>query len=169
MDTLGPVSRTPSPVPRFYAPERQLKDLHVELPQVELNVMQCLVGWVVQMPSMDTVLQVDPMSAAATPADGDVPPPPPPLPEAKPPALFQTSIGSVGHPHACAQACKYVWKTRGCKDGAACTHCHHCEWHRNEGHRHDRRRQRQTGISRSQAWATSSCRKPAAGQSAHLK
>ena len=39
------------------------------------------------------------------------------------------SMGSVGHPYTCAEACKYVMKkNRGCKDGAACNRCHLCEW-----------------------------------------
>jgi len=38
------------------------------------------------------------------------------------------SIGSIGHPHSCAPACKYATKRRGCKDGAQCNHCHECIW-----------------------------------------
>mmetsp|Transcript_60928 Transcript_60928/g.122145 ORF Transcript_60928/g.122145 Transcript_60928/m.122145 type:complete len:244 (+) Transcript_60928:118-849(+) len=38
------------------------------------------------------------------------------------------SCGSVGHPHACAMACKYVLKPRGCKDGSSCNRCHLCKW-----------------------------------------
>jgi len=41
------------------------------------------------------------------------------------------SRGSVGHPHSCQEACKYVVKKRGCKDGAMCSRCHLCEWKRN--------------------------------------
>merc|ERR1712007_227581 len=26
------------------------------------------------------------------------------------------SLGSVGHPHACSEPCKYAWKKNGCKD-----------------------------------------------------
>jgi len=41
------------------------------------------------------------------------------------------SVGSVGHPHTCAEPCKYVRKKRrGCKDGSACVRCHLCEWKR---------------------------------------
>jgi len=36
------------------------------------------------------------------------------------------SIGSMNHPHGCADFCKYALKARGCKDGAACDHCHIC-------------------------------------------
>jgi hypothetical protein len=42
----------------------------------------------------------------------------------------QVSIGSVGHPHSCGDPCKYVLKSRGCKDGAACVRCHLCKWSR---------------------------------------
>jgi len=38
------------------------------------------------------------------------------------------SIGSVGHPHTCAEACKYFWKNKGCKDGVHCIRCHLCRW-----------------------------------------
>lgn len=40
------------------------------------------------------------------------------------------SVGSVGHPHTCGEPCKYVLKSRGCKDGASCTRCHLCKWSR---------------------------------------
>mmetsp|Transcript_125356 Transcript_125356/g.250213 ORF Transcript_125356/g.250213 Transcript_125356/m.250213 type:complete len:182 (+) Transcript_125356:62-607(+) len=36
------------------------------------------------------------------------------------------SLGSFGHPGSCNKPCKYFWKTRGCKDGASCSHCHLC-------------------------------------------
>jgi len=38
------------------------------------------------------------------------------------------SVGTLGHPLACAEACKYANKKRGCKDGAACVRCHVCKW-----------------------------------------
>jgi len=38
------------------------------------------------------------------------------------------SIGSRGHPHKCADACKYACKPRGCKDGLLCDRCHLCDW-----------------------------------------
>lgn len=46
----------------------------------------------------------------------------------KPTAPFQISMGSKGHPYSCADACKFAAKTRGCKDGADCDHCHLCKW-----------------------------------------
>jgi len=39
------------------------------------------------------------------------------------------SKGSRGHPYSCASACKYIKKTRGCKDGADCDRCHLCAFH----------------------------------------
>jgi len=39
------------------------------------------------------------------------------------------SKGSRGHPYSCASACKYIKKTRGCKDGADCNRCHLCAFH----------------------------------------
>jgi len=44
--------------------------------------------------------------------------------------LDAPSVGSLGHPHHCANACKYAHKGRGCKDGASCTRCHLCPWRR---------------------------------------
>jgi hypothetical protein len=38
------------------------------------------------------------------------------------------SVGSIGHPHTCADACKYTSKKKGCKDGSMCDHCHLCIW-----------------------------------------
>ncbi|CAE7885142.1 por, partial [Symbiodinium microadriaticum] len=38
--------------------------------------------------------------------------------------------GSLGHPHSCGPACKYAQKSRGCKDGDMCSHCHLCQWTR---------------------------------------
>lgn len=38
------------------------------------------------------------------------------------------SKGSAGHPDSCGLPCKYHWKPRGCKDGAACARCHLCPW-----------------------------------------
>lgn len=40
------------------------------------------------------------------------------------------SVGSIGHPYTCAEACKFHPKDRGCKDGALCTRCHVCRWSR---------------------------------------
>eukprot|EP00930_Biecheleria_cincta_P044565 TRINITY_DN30664_c0_g1_i1.p1 TRINITY_DN30664_c0_g1~~TRINITY_DN30664_c0_g1_i1.p1 ORF type:complete len:281 (+),score=52.01 TRINITY_DN30664_c0_g1_i1:74-916(+) len=40
------------------------------------------------------------------------------------------SLGSIGHPHTCGDACKYFRLSKGCKDGASCDHCHVCIWHR---------------------------------------
>ncbi|CAE8610372.1 unnamed protein product [Polarella glacialis] len=42
------------------------------------------------------------------------------------------SMGSLGHPYTCAEACKYSTKGPGCKEGAACDRCHLCEWKRND-------------------------------------
>jgi len=52
------------------------------------------------------------------------------------------SRGSVGHPHACADACKYFWKKKGCKDGASCKRCHLCTCSRQQTAMLPRRRRR---------------------------
>jgi len=44
------------------------------------------------------------------------------------------SVGSMGHPKACGEACKFVHKARGCKDGSFCTRCHLCRWSRYRSH-----------------------------------
>lgn len=41
-----------------------------------------------------------------------------------------SSLGSVGHPVSCGDACKYASKSRGCKLGTACDRCHLCMWSR---------------------------------------
>merc|ERR1711862_560148 len=40
------------------------------------------------------------------------------------------SIGTVGHPVSCGEACKYVRRRGGCRDGANCPKCHKCVWQR---------------------------------------
>lgn len=42
------------------------------------------------------------------------------------------SRGSVGHPYACSEACKYAMKARGCKDAADCNRCHLCTWKKSD-------------------------------------
>jgi len=58
---------------------------------------------------------------------------PPGLQGFAPPGLempLAMNPGSLGHPYSCGPACKYVLKSRGCKDGDNCTHCHLCHWTR---------------------------------------
>lgn len=40
------------------------------------------------------------------------------------------SLGSIGHPHSCAEACRYIKRKGGCLDSARCTRCHLCFWTR---------------------------------------
>jgi len=40
------------------------------------------------------------------------------------------SVGSMNHPHNCADPCKFAGKPKGCKDGTLCTRCHLCRWRR---------------------------------------
>eukprot|EP00443_Scrippsiella_acuminata_P038140 CAMPEP_0115191148 /NCGR_PEP_ID=MMETSP0270-20121206/12384_1 /TAXON_ID=71861 /ORGANISM="Scrippsiella trochoidea, Strain CCMP3099" /LENGTH=358 /DNA_ID=CAMNT_0002604367 /DNA_START=16 /DNA_END=1092 /DNA_ORIENTATION=+ len=61
-------------------------------------------------------------------AQASPPPPQPPAPSQG--YQLMTSVGSVGHPFSCEDACKYARKPKGCKDGSSCTRCHHCEWNR---------------------------------------
>eukprot|EP00931_Biecheleriopsis_adriatica_P104124 TRINITY_DN7885_c0_g1_i1.p1 TRINITY_DN7885_c0_g1~~TRINITY_DN7885_c0_g1_i1.p1 ORF type:complete len:353 (+),score=36.73 TRINITY_DN7885_c0_g1_i1:77-1135(+) len=37
-----------------------------------------------------------------------------------------TSLGTVGHPVHCAEACEYVMRKVACPDGASCLKCHAC-------------------------------------------
>jgi len=45
-------------------------------------------------------------------------------------AALCPSVGSIGHPNFCSQACKYNGKLTGCKDGRLCVRCHLCAWQR---------------------------------------
>jgi hypothetical protein len=62
-----------------------------------------------------------------------VPPPPMPLTdfiESETTIQFNgvfASVGSIGHPTNCADACKYYRKAGGCKQGQLCTRCHLCK------------------------------------------
>lgn len=40
------------------------------------------------------------------------------------------SAGTRGHPDRCSDACKYVRRKGGCRDGADCPKCHFCHWRR---------------------------------------
>lgn len=42
----------------------------------------------------------------------------------------ETSLGTMGHPHTCGEACKYVNRKGGCMYGKAFTNCHACLWSR---------------------------------------
>jgi len=45
-------------------------------------------------------------------------------------AAVIVSVGTIGHPDDCAEACPYVKRKGGCKDGARCPKCHMCFWQR---------------------------------------
>jgi len=45
----------------------------------------------------------------------------------------QTSVGTMGHPVSCGNACKYMRRRGGCRDGADCPNCHLCMWRREKG------------------------------------
>mmetsp|Transcript_25409 Transcript_25409/g.71427 ORF Transcript_25409/g.71427 Transcript_25409/m.71427 type:complete len:304 (+) Transcript_25409:46-957(+) len=45
------------------------------------------------------------------------------------------SIGSMGHPVTCEEACKFAGKPKGCKDGPLCVRCHSCRWGRHRSRR----------------------------------
>lgn len=47
--------------------------------------------------------------------------------------LGTTSKGTIGHPHSCAAACRYVKRKGGCHDGIECAQCHLCFWRRRDG------------------------------------
>eukprot|EP00913_Durusdinium_trenchii_P002211 g2043.t1 len=82
-------------------------------------------------PQVDTVIAQPLDMRAAYPTytevldDAGIPPPPQPHPVARPSAGWQEkigqshviSVGSVGHPFRCAEACKYVKRKGGCRDG----------------------------------------------------
>lgn len=43
------------------------------------------------------------------------------------------SLGTMGHPFACASPCRYVKRKGGCRDGADCPNCHECFWTKSRG------------------------------------
>lgn len=48
----------------------------------------------------------------------------------KPQPVSQVSLGSTGHPTTCADACQYLRRKGGCRDGSDCPRCHLCFWQR---------------------------------------
>lgn len=48
------------------------------------------------------------------------------------------SLGSVGHPHSCAAACRYVKRKGGCREGVRCPNCHLCFWRRDREQNQER-------------------------------
>eukprot|EP00931_Biecheleriopsis_adriatica_P022398 TRINITY_DN14404_c0_g1_i1.p1 TRINITY_DN14404_c0_g1~~TRINITY_DN14404_c0_g1_i1.p1 ORF type:complete len:517 (-),score=94.73 TRINITY_DN14404_c0_g1_i1:21-1571(-) len=38
------------------------------------------------------------------------------------------SLGSIGHPHQCASACRFMKRAAGCIHGTSCARCHLCVW-----------------------------------------
>jgi len=44
--------------------------------------------------------------------------------------LEATSVGTLGHPHSCGEACKYFKRKGGCMYGTECKSCHKCHWQR---------------------------------------
>lgn len=60
-----------------------------------------------------------PVQVASVPGPAAVITPPPTPPPSK---------GSVGHPHSCGEACKYIKRKTGCSQGADCPQCHLCFW-----------------------------------------
>lgn len=55
-------------------------------------------------------------------------PPPSPHPVSRWSFVDAPSVGSHRHPFMCGDACKYVRKAKGCKDGSDCSYCHRCVW-----------------------------------------
>eukprot|EP00913_Durusdinium_trenchii_P030629 g28686.t1 len=55
------------------------------------------------------------------------------------------SKGTHGHPLRCAEACKYVRRKGGCRDGPNCPKCHYCQWRR-DGVKNTRAEQDTDGI-----------------------
>lgn len=57
----------------------------------------------------------------------------PPLGLGEPPSAAREiveSVGSLGHPHTCNEACKYLKRKSGCLMGTSCNRCHLCHWTR---------------------------------------
>mmetsp|Transcript_5418 Transcript_5418/g.13135 ORF Transcript_5418/g.13135 Transcript_5418/m.13135 type:complete len:452 (+) Transcript_5418:179-1534(+) len=71
-------------------------------------------------------------------------------------AAVVVSIGTVGHPHSCAEPCRYIRRKGGCRDGEACSLCHYCQWRRRGGKVKER-----DGAERSSAEVVGSRQQPA--------
>merc|ERR1719253_550386 len=67
------------------------------------------------------------------------------------------SQGSIGHPHHCADSCKYFWKQRGCKDGANCSHCHVCVYRHNKHRKSGRDKEAIRDRTATESTATTRC------------
>jgi len=74
-----------------------------------------------------TILQVGQELENKTPADFE--PAADRLPAASEELLW-LSEGSIGHPHSCKEACRYIKRKGGCRDGTSCKKCHLCFWRR---------------------------------------
>jgi hypothetical protein len=61
-------------------------------------------------------------------------------------AIKRPSVGSIGHPYTCAEPCKYLNKSRGCKDAALCDRCHLCEWKSSRNKKNKNRAASQLGV-----------------------
>eukprot|EP00445_Apocalathium_hangoei_P006766 CAMPEP_0203851946 /NCGR_PEP_ID=MMETSP0359-20131031/7635_1 /ASSEMBLY_ACC=CAM_ASM_000338 /TAXON_ID=268821 /ORGANISM="Scrippsiella Hangoei, Strain SHTV-5" /LENGTH=343 /DNA_ID=CAMNT_0050768017 /DNA_START=90 /DNA_END=1121 /DNA_ORIENTATION=+ len=78
------------------------------------------------------------LQTARDPQPAVSPPPPPPQPHpvskhgarATGKETFVVSVGSLGHPGYCSEACPYVKRKTGCKMGSKCPKCHLCFWQR---------------------------------------
>jgi|EP00427_Karlodinium_veneficum_P025243 hypothetical protein len=89
----------------------------------------------------DVISLQDSSSGMSTPPDFEKPPI---LPLGVPPGLAvpemgdsivttsarPPSLGSIGHPECCAEACKYIKRKGGCRHGESCPQCHLCFWQR---------------------------------------
>jgi len=72
-----------------------------------------------KVPSYSMQMSVEPLSIVST------------LQQQQEPANpLGNSVGSIGHPHSCGGACKYVKRKSGCRNGPQCLDCHLCHWQR---------------------------------------
>mmetsp|Transcript_114022 Transcript_114022/g.179492 ORF Transcript_114022/g.179492 Transcript_114022/m.179492 type:complete len:222 (-) Transcript_114022:93-758(-) len=108
---------TPSPTrgrdaaPLYLEQDRQVL---VQLPQTLPLCGPCIPQLV--LPGGQPTLWVTPFSPISELDNGDAA------------YASEPSVGSRGHPYTCAEACKYMSKKRGCKDGVDCDRCHLCPW-----------------------------------------
>lgn len=120
--------------------------VHLSAPQLSQKLLLLSDYLSARKPAVDAALPLSP--AAFLP-----PPPPPPSALLRPPAADQpaqgsaaeatanggladvVSLGTVGHPFSCAEACKYRKRKSGCLLGAQCLNCHFCHWRRERAER----------------------------------
>lgn len=112
-------------IPELPAPEEYISPVKNLAKLIELELASKGYGCTVVASSVSEIPPVPPPFRPALVLDQALEPTPAP-----PSMPTCVSIGSLGHPHTCAPACKYHTKGGRCKDGRYCARCHLCSWNK---------------------------------------